>query len=157
MGDRKDLEQPMISASNRWTDNQDKVRQKLRDYRSLVSKYMACSELYNSLYPRVTTKLKPDRIQGQSDVFELETIVQQRMDMSDQMQRSLDAMSNEIGEIMGMIESLPPDEYTIILRRYTLAESMETVSEKTFISIRQCWEYHRRAIIRLAERCSDLQ
>ena len=141
----------MISASNRWTENQDKIRHKLRNYRSLVNKYKACEELYNSLYPRVTATLKQDSVQSQSDLFELETVVDQRIDMKAQMQRSLDAMSSEIGQIMDMIKSLPPDEYTIILRRYTLAEPMEIVSEKILISVRQCWEYHRRAIIRLAE------
>jgi hypothetical protein len=43
------------------------------------------------------------------------------------------------------------DEYVVILRRYTLNESMEVISEKTFISIRQCWTIHGSAIRRLAD------
>lgn len=141
----------MISSSNRWTDAQNEVKNKLRSYRSLVSKQQACKDLYNSLYPRSTATLKADKIYVQSDMCELESIVQQRMDLKSQMDKSLEQMANEIGEIMEMIKSLPSDEYTIILRRYTMAESMETISERTFISVRQCWEYHRRAIVRLAE------
>ena len=141
----------MICSSNRWTDAQNEVKNKLRSYRSLVSKQQACKDLYNSLYPRSTATLKADKIYVQPDMCELESIVQQRMDLKSQMDKSLEQMANEIGEIMEMIKSLPSDEYTIILRRYTMAESMETISEKTFISIRQCWEYHRRAIVRLAE------
>lgn len=141
----------MICSSNRWTDAQNEVKKKLRSYRSLVSKQQACKDLYNSLYPRSTATLKADKIYVQSDMCELESIVQQRMDLKSQMDKSLEQMANEIGEIMEMIKSLPSDEYTIILRRYTMAESMETISERTFISVRQCWEYHRRAIVRLAE------
>ena len=141
----------MIGVSNNWTDAQNEVRTKLRSYRSLVSKQQACEDLYRSLYPRSTATLKFDKIQNQTDMCELEAIVQQRIDLAAQMATSLEQMNKEIGEIMEMIKSLPPDEYTVILRRYTMAESMETISEKTFISIRQCWEYHRRAIIRLAE------
>ena len=141
----------MICSSNRWTDAQNEVKNKLRSYRSLVSKQQACKDLYNSLYPRSTATLKADKIYVQSDMCELESIVQQRMDLKSQMDKSLEQMANEIGEIMEMIKSLPSDEYTIILRRYTMAESMETISERTFISVRQCWEYHRRAIVRLAE------
>jgi DNA-directed RNA polymerase specialized sigma subunit len=146
-----DMEVVVIGVSNNWTDKQNIVREKLRSYRSLISKYQACELLYESLYPRTTTKLKSDLIRTQSDAFEIESIVDQRIDIAKQMQSSLDQMVAEIGEIMEMIKSLPTDEYTIILRRYTLAQSMEDISDAMFISVRQCWEYHRRAIIRLAE------
>ena len=141
----------VIRAINRWTDEQDKVREKLRNYRSLVSQYRACKELYESLYPSTTSTIKEDTIQAHSEITELERVVSQRIDLKQQMNDSLQEMADEIGHIMSMIKSLPPDEYTIVLRRYTLAQSMEDISEVTFISVRQCWEYHRRAIIRLAE------
>lgn len=73
------------------------------------------------------------------------------IDLKNQMANNLKAMQDEIDGIVDLIKALPPDEYTVIMRRYTLNERMEIVAEKTFSSTRHCWSLHESAVRRLAE------
>lgn len=128
----------------------DSVKQKLRSYRTLVSKHKACTDLYDQLFPSITQVLSHDKIQSTGgNATENKTVA--FIDLRRQMTDSLQAMQDEISGIISMIQSLPADEYTVIMRRYTLNESMETISEKTFISIAQCWRMHESAVRRMAE------
>jgi len=129
----------------------DKVKQRLRSYRTLVSKLDACTDLFERLYPSITQQFNSDPVQS-SNGNSNENRTHDLIDMKMQMAKSLQAMRDEIGEIMALIGGLPADEYVVILRRYTLNESMECISERTFISVRQCWSIHGSAIERLAER-----
>lgn len=131
-------------------DKIDKVKLKLRSYRTLVSKLDACTDLYERLYPSVTQQYRQDTVQssgGNSNEEKTHALI----DMKRQMHESLEAMRREISGILEMIESLPCEEYVVIMRRYTLNERMESISEKTFISVRQCWNMHGSAIKRMAE------
>jgi DNA-directed RNA polymerase specialized sigma subunit len=138
-----------IQVSSRWTDEEDRIRQRLRSYRALVSKHAACSELYESLYPRTTPRMTDDPIGGQSDMFELERVVDQRMDLRTIMDRSLRDMRDEIGAIMEMLRHLPPDEYTVMLRRYTIAETWEDIAQEMMYCERQVRRIHDRAVTRI--------
>ena len=71
--------------------------------------------------------------------------------MREQMNASMTDMAERIGGIIGIVKTLPADEYTVIARRYMLGQSMETVSALTFVSTRKCWSIHGRAIRRLSE------
>ena len=149
-----------IRVSSHWDDKEEEIRRRLRSYRALVSKYDACVALFDTLYPRSTARITDDPHSGgsdESDLCELESIVQQRMDMSERMSASLQDMRHEIGGIMKLLQGLPPDEYTILLRRYTMAESMEEISQTMHISTRHCWRLHVKAIWRIVKRVSDLQ
>lgn len=131
------------------TSKIDSVKIKLRSYRTLVSKYAACVDLFDRLYPSITQQFNSDVIQRGNDNSN-ETKTHALIDMRAQMADSLSAMQSEISEILELIKTLPPDEYVVIMRRYTLNESMEAISEKTFISIAQCWRMHGSAIKRIA-------
>jgi len=145
-----------MTALRNWSmfgdeDKVDQVKHKLRSYRTLVSKLDACTDLYERLYPSITQQYKADCVQvsgGNSNEERTHALI----DMKAQMASSLQDMRNEISGIMEMIKRLPADEYVVIMRRYTLNESMESISEKTFISIAQCWRMHGSAVNRLAEK-----
>ena len=80
---------------------------------------------------------------------EMESVVQQRMDLSDIMARSLADMQNELRAITDMLKPLPPDEYTVLLRRYTLGERWEEIAVKLNYCRAQVYRIHDKGIRRL--------
>lgn len=145
-----------IRVSSSWSEREDQIRHRLRSYRALVSKLAACKDLYDTLFPKTTQTIHDDEPRGgERELFPLESIVQQRMDLSDIMGESLNEMRREIYNIMAVLKPLPPDEYTILLRRYTLAESWEEIEKSTKYCERQLRRIHDRAISRIERNMSD--
>jgi DNA-directed RNA polymerase specialized sigma24 family protein len=145
-----------IRVSSAWSDREEAVRKRLRSYRALVAQYRACEELCESLFPSITSRVQEvaSRVSAENPV-EARTI--DILDLQERMRHSLAEMMNRITSISDMIRDLPPDEHTILLRRYMLGENMETVSEAMSLSVRQCWTKHGKAIRTLAKDFSDLQ
>jgi DNA-directed RNA polymerase specialized sigma24 family protein len=145
-----------IRVSSAWNDREDAVRKRLRSYRALVAQYRACEELCDSLFPSVTSRVQEVESHGSAEnPLEARTI--DILDLQARMRSSLREMMDRITSISDMIRNLPPDENTVLLRRYMLGENMETVSEAMSLSVRQCWTKHGRAIRTLAKDYSDLQ
>jgi DNA-directed RNA polymerase specialized sigma24 family protein len=122
-----------------------------------VSKPKACSDLYDTLFPRQTQRFSNEPHSGQIGMFEIDSVVDQRIDISRQMEQSLHDLKTECDSVMRLLDGLKPDEFTVILRRYMQAESMEDIAEKMQLSVRHCWRLHGDAIWRMAKRVSDLQ
>ena len=141
----------MIGVSSRWNDREEEIRHRLRSYSALRSKHAACLELYNSHFPRSTARITDEPRGGQMALTEMESVVQQRMDLSDIMARSLADMQNELRAITDMLKPLPADEYTVLLRRYTLGERWEEIAVKLNYCERQVWRIHDKGIRRLGD------
>lgn len=145
-----------IRASNEWEDRETAVKKRLRSYRVWVSKHNACRDLLDSLQPNVTSKVSGDKVMCSGNNSAEDKIVAW-LDLERQMEKSLQDMRDEISDIMILISQLDGDEFTVVLRRYTLNESMETISESIHQSVRHCWRLHESAIRRLSKRVSDWQ
>jgi DNA-directed RNA polymerase specialized sigma subunit len=139
-----------IRASNEWEDRENKVKERLRSYRSLTVQYRDCCDLFDRLYPKATSQFYPDKVMS-SGINTNEELILKRIDLESQMAESLRKMKDEMELIMKMIESLPAEESVVLLRRYTMAECMENVAEILQISVRHCWRLHKTAIQRLAK------
>lgn len=139
-----------------WTDAEEDIRRRLRHYRALVSQHEACKELYDQLFPGSTAQLSDEPRGGQLDMFPIESVVDQRLDLSRKMARSLHDMQTELASIMNLIKELPPSEYTILLRRYMMAESWEQIGQRLGYCQEQAIRIHNRAIVRLGERCQTM-
>jgi hypothetical protein len=141
-----------IRSVNPWTDRQEEVRRRLRNYRALVAKHAACRALYDQLFPRTTARLSDEPHGGQVEMFELESVVSQRIDLSMQMARAMHDMQVEISAIIDMIKGLPADEYTILMRRYLMSQTWEEISRELRYCVEQAIRIHNRAIVRLGEK-----
>jgi DNA-directed RNA polymerase specialized sigma24 family protein len=146
-----------IRVSSRWSDREDDIRAKLRSYRSLVGKHKACAELYETLFPRMTQRFSDEPRGGQVEIFELESIVDQRMNLAMQMERSLHEMQVESNRIMGLLNCIPPDEFTIILRRYMKAQSWEEIAKAMNYCESHVRRKHDRAITRIGQNMSNYE
>jgi hypothetical protein len=145
-----------IRASNEWEDRENAVKKRLRSYRVLVSKHNACRDLLDSLQPNITSKVSGDKIMCSGNNSAEDKIVTW-LDLEHQMEKSLQDMRDEISDIMNLISLLDGDEFTVVLRRYTLNEGMEIISESIHQSVRHCWRLHESAISRLSKHVSDWQ
>lgn len=144
-----------IRVLHPWSDREEEIRRRLRNYRALVDQHKACKELYDQLFPRQTTQLHDGPLGGQVEMYEIESVVDQRMDLSRQMDRSLHDMQVEISAVLDMIQELPPAEYTILMRRYLMAETWEEVSKMVKYCPDQAIRIHNKAIMRLGRKMSN--
>jgi len=143
-----------IRTSSKWSDKEEDVRKRLRGYRALVSNHAACQALYDTLYPRMTQRFSNEPRTGQIEMFEIESVVNQRMELSAIMGKSLQAMRDEIGDILRMVNGLPPDEGAILLYRYTMAESWEKIGAHMNYCESHVRRKHDRAITRIVQNMS---
>lgn len=143
-----------IRTSSPLSDGEEEIRKRLRSYRTLVSKHDACIELFESLFPKVTQKFSDEPRGGQVEMFEIESIVDQRIDLERQMARSLHDMQVEITSIIALLKPLPADEYTVLLRRYTLAESWEDIAKAMNYCESHVRRKHDRGITRVSQNMS---
>ena len=121
------------------------VRERLKNYRSLVLKYEAYQMIYDQLYPRITPVLS-DVPKGQPEGNALEKLVERRIDLREKIIEIQSKMRDEIDEIMRMIGTLKDDEQTIIIFRYINGMSWKKINRKMNYSERQCYYIHNRAI-----------
>jgi len=141
-----------IRVSSASEDRRNAIREKLRSYRYLVAKHEACCDLFERLFPKMTSCVQADRVMssgGNANEDKMAT----KLDLEAQMAESLQAMRDEINGILDLIHSLTGDESIILLRRYTMNERMDAIAEKLHYSERQCWRLHEGAIERLASVC----
>lgn len=138
----------MIKVSSAEQDKVNCIQQMLLSYRWLVSDYKACKSLYDELYPSGTIKLS-DMPKNEIDTYEPERWAIKRIDMRDQMARSLDEMREKYEGIEKMISALPHDQHCVIMRKYMLGETFEQVARSLSYSERSIKYIHNKAIRRL--------
>ena len=141
-----------IRVSNEWSDREQLIKDRLRSYRMLVTKHEACKDLFDRMQPALTAQVTADRVMSMGE-NRIEGKIVARIDLEQQMADSLQAMLDEIEAILQLINQLDGEEYVVILRRYTLNEGMEQVSESIHLSTRHCWRLHESAIRKLAKTC----
>lgn len=135
----------MIRVSSADEDKRVEIVLRLRRYRSKVAEYQACKELYDSLYPSGVGSIS-DMPRQRSDVFEPERWAERRINQAERMQRSLDAMRDALSDVEQLADLVDGDLKTILVRRYMMNESYETISEKMHYSLRTVKYMHNRAI-----------
>ena len=123
----------------------DTVRDQLKNYRALVLKHEAYKTIREQLYPRVTATIN-DQPSGKSDMCELESIVEKRLELSKKIDKILAEMLNSIDEIMKMIECINDIEQVIIILRYVEGMSWRKIENKVCYSRQHCMRLHDRAI-----------
>lgn len=138
----------MIRVSSDAEDKRTAIILTLRRYRSKVAEYQACRDLYNQLYPSGTIHLT-DMPKAASDTYEPERWASRRWDQRERMERSLDAMREALAEIEQMVDKLEGDYRTVLLRRYLLNESYETIAVKMNFSLRSVKYKHHHALNKL--------
>jgi DNA-directed RNA polymerase specialized sigma24 family protein len=139
------LEVVVIGVSNNWTDNQNKIIKKLRNYRSMVANYQACKDLYDQLFPSGTQVLS-DMPKTHSDTYEPERWADKRWSQSERMKRSLDDMREELEEVVAIINLVDGNYNSVLIRRYMLNESWEAIAIKMNCDRTTAWRWHNKAI-----------
>lgn len=140
-----------IRTTSAWGDREAKVIEHLKSYRKLVLKHRAIQELLDLMEPSCVARITADPKSHQpGNRVEMQLV--SSIEVHDQYRMNLDELQANINSIACLIRTLPDDEYTVIMRRYMLGESMETVSGKVFLSERRCWAIHGDGIRRLSER-----
>lgn len=142
----------MIKVSSAEQDKVNCIQQMLLSYRWLVSDYKACKSLYDELYPSGTIKLS-DMPKNEIDTYEPERWAIKRIDMRDQMARSLDEMREKYEGIEKMISALPHDQHCVIMHKYMLGETYEQMEKKLNYVKRSLIRIHNRAINNLVTLC----
>ena len=140
-----------IRVSSAGEDKRTDIISTLRRYRSMVADYQACCELYDMLYPSGTQTLT-DMPKTQSDTYEPERWAQRRWSHRERMDKSLDEMRDAIGEVEGMVDLLDGDYRTVLVRRYLMNESYESIGTKLNYCKRQVIRKHNHAIDKLVRR-----
>jgi len=139
----------MIRVSSDLEDQCIAIGTLLRRYRSMVSNYQACKDLYESLYPSNTQHFSDMPKSQSSDTFEPERWAQRRMDQEERMKVSLEGMRVEYENVEKIIDKLTGDYNTVLTRRYLLNESYEIIADKMHYSVRTVKYLHNRSIQKL--------
>ena len=143
----------MIGVSNKWSDMEAKAIKPIKQYRLLVKNYNACKELYESLYPSITSTIKTDVVMtlgGNSAEDKMINILDHRAHC----RADLYKQKAFIDKIEETVKSLPPDEQFII-RRYYMSEqrvNMEEIAEELHAGVQSCWRWRRKAVQKLVEK-----
>ena len=135
-----------IRSWDKYQDRREDIIRTLRNYRALERDYQAKRELYDQLYPNGVQQMT-DMPRGGSQDCELERIVDHRISLRKTMDRNLAQMRDTIEHIVGMVEALPPNERTVIYRRYLLGES--------FMQVAEVMSYSERTVKRMCGRGLD--
>jgi DNA-directed RNA polymerase specialized sigma24 family protein len=114
----------------------------------MVANYQACCELYHSMFPSGTQQFT-DMPKGESDGCETERWAEARWNQAKRMERSLADMQLEYIQVEQLINTVTGDFHTVLIRRYTLNESWETISSKLHVDRTTVWRWHSKAIDRL--------
>lgn len=117
-----------IRSWDKYQDRREEINRTLRSYRALERDYKAKWELYQELYPN-GVQVMTDMPRNNSEDCELERIVDHRLSLRTVMDNNLAEMRKTMSHIVLMVERLPPNERTIIYRRYLLGESFAKVAE----------------------------
>jgi len=147
----------MIKTSNRWGEVEQDVILTLRSYRPRLAKLNASKAVINAAFPSapIANYEVTGGTPGQG-TNRTECNVHSFLDMRDQMWRDVARQEEEIRAIYEWINTLPPDEYTVINRRYILNQNMQKIECDTCWSVRSCWRLHYHGLKHLAESWHDL-
>lgn len=142
-----------IRVSSKWSDKEREVIKPITRYRFMVKNYNACIELYESLYPSITSSIKEVVIMtggGNSMEDKMVSLLDHRAQCRDDLFRQK-AIIDSIEET---VSSLPVDEQFII-RKYYMSDkrmSMEDIADELHASVESCWRWRRKAIDRLVQK-----
>lgn len=145
-----------IRVSSADEDKRTDIILRLRKYRAKVQEYQACKELYDSLFPSGTHQLT-DMPRAQSDVYEPERWTYRRLDQSERMQKSLNQMLDALDDIEKLTDLVEGEQRTVLVRRYLMNESWETISMKLHCERTTVWRWHNKAIDMIAKSCNTMQ
>ena len=134
-----------IRVSSADEDKRTDIILRLRQYRKKVQEYQACKELYDSLFPSGTHQLT-GMPRAQNDIYEPERWTYRRLDQSERMQKSLEQMLIALDEITALTDLVEGEYRTVLVRRYMLNESYETISEKLHCHRNTAKNWHDAAI-----------
>lgn len=135
----------MIRASNAYEDKRNEILTTLRHYRASVNNYQACKELYDLMFPS-GTQMITDMPRGGNDGYEPERWAIKRIDQQERMMASLEKMREEYENVEKMIDQLDGNYNTVLVRKYLLGETWETIADKMNFSPRNVRYIHQRAI-----------
>jgi DNA-directed RNA polymerase specialized sigma24 family protein len=142
----------MIRASNEWEDKRTDIIYRLRHYRSMVAEYQACKELYDEMFPNCTQVLS-DMPKAPSELYEPERWASRRISQSERMQQSLDRMHEALLEVEQLTDLVDGNYRTVLVRRYYLNESYETIAEKMHYSEIWVRKTHNKALDTIIRKC----
>ena len=148
----------MIGASNKWTEKENEVLLPIKQYRYLVKNYIACQDLYESLYPSITSTIKDDVVMsGGGNLAE-----DKMMNILDHRAHCLADLHKQrevIAHIENSINFLPVNE-RIVIRKFYMNEqkmNMEQVAEEIGVCVETCWKWRRKGVDRLVKKYSKIQ
>jgi len=126
------------------------IVQRLKQYRNKVAEYHACKDLLDQLFPSCTQTLS-DMPKIQSDTYEPERWAQRRWEQKERMQDKLSDISKALADTENMIEKLTGVYRSVIIRKYLMGETHESIGIKFAYSERQIRRMHNDAIERLVD------
>ncbi len=139
-------------------DKRETVSRMLRQYRAMVANHQACKELYESLYPSITTSFSESVIMPSKQNYTEDSMVK-ILDHRAYCLRSLIKQAEEIRRIDDAVYSLPADEQLIVRKYYMSGKwmSMEEIAEEIHASIESCWRWKRKAIDHLVKKWAEFE
>lgn len=145
----------MIRASNAYEDKRNEILKILRHYRASVNNYRACKELYDLMFPS-GTQILSDMPRGGVDTYEPERWTIKRVDQKGRMTASLEKMREEYEDVEKMIDQLDGNYNTVLVRRYLLGETTETIAEKMGCVRKTVERWHNKAIEKIVKKCPTM-
>ena len=142
-----------IGVSNKWTDKENEAMKPIIQYRHMVKDYNACKDIYESLYPSITSKLR-DVVVSSSGGNSMEDKMVSILDHRAHCLADLHKQMAVLTRIEQSVDSLPVDE-KLIIRKFYMSEqrvSMEDIAEEIRTSVESCWRWRRKAIARLVQK-----
>ena len=141
-----------IKTSNKWGEVEQDVIKTLRSYRTRIAKLNASRAVVNMAFPSAPIA-NYDVIGGTpgKGTNTAEIGVHNFLDMRGQMWNDIAKQEEVIRAIYDWMNTLPPDEYTVINRRYVLNQNMQKIEFETCWSVRSCWRLHYHGLKHLSE------
>lgn len=142
----------MIRTSNKWDEDEQEVILALRSYKPRLAKLSASKAVVNMAFP--SAPIANYDVTGGTPgkgTNHTECSVHRFLDMRGQMWQDIAKQEEEIRELYDWINTLPPDEYAVINRRYVLYQNMQKISFEMSWSVRSCWRLHYHGLKHLAE------
>lgn len=103
------------------------------------------------------TQMITDMPRGGNDGYEPERWTIKRIDQQERMNQSLEKMREEYEDVEKMIDHLNGNYNTVLVRKYLLGETWETIEKKMACDRTTAWRWHNKAInklIKLATLCN---
>ena len=102
------------------------------------------------------TQMITDMPRGGNDGYEPERWVIKRLDQQERMNQSLEKMREEYENVEKMIDQLDGNYNTVLVRRYLLGETTETIAEKMGCVRKTVERWHNKAIEKIVKKCPTM-